>query len=193
MPNSDQVSKVRLSDFDPSIGLDRGASKAKEAFWYVTKMIFFLTAFPFPSKLKITLLTWFGAKMGKNIVIKPRVNIHMPWKLEIGDYSWLGEEVLILNFELVKIGRNVCISQKAFLCCGNHDYYNPAFNYRNGPITIEDGAWIGASCFVGPNVTIGFDTVITAGSVITSDLDSNGIYKGNPPVRLKDRWVNQTS
>jgi putative colanic acid biosynthesis acetyltransferase WcaF len=192
MPNSDQVSKVRLNDFDPSIGLDRGASTAKEGFWYVIKIIFFLTAFPFPSKLKSTLLSWFGAKMGKNVIIKPRVNIHMPWKLEIGDYSWLGEEVLILNFELVKIGKNACISQRAFLCCGNHDYRNPAFNYRNGPITIEDGAWVGASCFVGPNVTIGFDAVVTAGCVVTSDLNSNGIYKGNPPIRYKDRWVGQT-
>src|SRR5665213_1296234 len=121
MSNSEPVSRVHLNDFDPSIGLDRGASKAKEALWYMIKMLFFLSAIPFPSKLKMALLTWFGAKMGRNIVIKPRVNIHMPWKLEIGDYSWLGEEVLILNFELVKIGKNACISQRAFLCCGNHD------------------------------------------------------------------------
>ena len=112
----------------------------------------------------------------------------MPWKLEIGDYTWIGEEVFILNFELVKIGTNVCISQRAFLCGGNHDYTSPDFRYRNAPITVESGVWIGACCFVGPGVSIGADTVISAGSVVTKSLDANYIYKGNPPQVIKTRW-----
>jgi putative colanic acid biosynthesis acetyltransferase WcaF len=71
---------------------------------------------------------------------------------------------------------------------GNHDYRDPAFKYRNGPITIEDGAWIGASCFVGPYVTIGIDTVVSASSVVTTKLKSNSIYRGNPLEFVKKRW-----
>lgn len=182
------ISKVKLADFDPTDGLKRGASGFKESMWYIVKMLFFLTAFPVPQVFKAVLLKWFGARIGRGIIIKPRVNIHMPWKLEMGDYCWLGEEVFILNFEPVKIGKNVCISQRTFLCGGNHNYRDPAFKYRNGPITIQDGAWIGANCFVGPNITVGTDTVVAAGSVVTSDLDANSIYRGNPACRIKSRW-----
>ena len=182
-------SRVKLDQFDASIGLNREAAKIKEVSWYLIKMIFFLSSFPYPSSIKLAFLKLFGAKVGKGIVIKPRVNIHMPWKLEIGNYVWIGEEAFILNFEPVKIGNNVCVSQRAFLCGGNHDFRDPLFSYRNGPITLHDGAWVGANCFVGPNVTIGTDAVITAGSVVTTNLEGNGVYRGSPAVFIKKRWI----
>lgn len=183
-----QVSKVKLRDFNPSIGLDRGASRLKEISWYLVKIVFFLSAFPYPSSIKVWLLKTFGAKIGRRVVIKPRVNIHMPWKLEIGDDVWVGEEVFILNFEKVRVGSNVSISQRAFLCCGNHDFRVPSMPYRNAPIILEDGCWVGASCFVGPGVTIGLDSVVTAGSTVISSLPSNGIYSGNPLQNKNQRW-----
>lgn len=182
------ASKVSLRDFNPRKGLDRGAGTLKEGIWYIAKLLFFLTPLPFPQKFKAFILRAFGAKVGNGVIIKPRVNIHFPWKFELGDFSWIGEEVFILNFEKIQIGQNVCISQRAFLCGGNHDYLDPTFSYRNGPITIEDGVWLGAGCFVGPNVTIGIDSVITAGSVVSSSLGGNGIFRGNPAIFVKDRW-----
>jgi putative colanic acid biosynthesis acetyltransferase WcaF len=140
-------SRVRLNDFDAGIGLDRGAGKLKELTWYLVKVVFFLSALPYPSGFKRWLLQLFGAKMGKGVVIKPRVNIHMPWKLVVGNYVWIGEEVFILNFEKITIGDNVCVSQRAFLCGGNHDFGVPSMPYRNGPITLQDGSWVGAGCF----------------------------------------------
>jgi len=183
-------SKVTLYDFNPSIGLDREASKIKEILWYLTKILFFLTAFPHPNFLKRTLLRMFGAIVGKNVVIKPRVNIHMPWKLQIGDYSWIGEEVFILNFEKIHIGDNVCISQRTFLCGGNHDYKIPSMPYRNGPIILKDGCWIGASCFIAPDVTIGIDSVVVACSSVRTSLPDNMICEGNPAKPIKPRWNN---
>jgi putative colanic acid biosynthesis acetyltransferase WcaF len=185
---STNQSKVRLNQFNSSDGCDRGVSKMTELTWYLIKIVFFLSPIPYPNKLKLFFLKLFGAKVGLGINIKPRVNIHMPWKLEIGDYTWIGEEVFILNFEKVKIGNNACISQRVFLCGGNHDYRDYAFRYRNGPITIEDGAWVGASCFVGPDVIIGIDTVVSAGAVVTASLEANGVYKGNPAMFVKKRW-----
>jgi putative colanic acid biosynthesis acetyltransferase WcaF len=187
-PLAEPLSRVRLREFDSTIGLDRGSSKIKEAAWYLVKMWVFLSAFPYPSSFKARLLRLFGARIGERVVIKPRVNIHLPWKLEIGDDSWIGEEVFILNFEQVTIGSNVSVSQRAFLCCGNHDYRIPSMPYRNRPITLCDGSWVGASCFVGPGVTIGVDTVVTAGSVVVSSLPENGVYGGNPPVLKVVRW-----
>lgn len=180
-------SKVRLKDFSGE-GFDRGASKAKEVCWYLFKMIFFLSSFPYPNALKRFILRCFGAKIGDGVIIKPRVNVHFPWKLYVGNDVWIGEEASLLNFEDLKIGSNVCISQRAYLCGGNHDYRAPSMPYRNGPITLEDGCWVGACCFVGPGVVIGTDTVVSAGSVVTSNLNENAIYKGNPAVFIKDRW-----
>jgi len=182
------LSKVKLNEFDSRKGFDRGAGKLKEMCWYLLKVFFFLSAIPYPSSLKLAILRMFGAKVGKGVVIKPRVNVHFPWKIEIGDHTWIGEEVFILNFENVTIGKNVCISQRAFLCGGNHDFRDPAFSYRNGEIVLSDGAWVGASCFIGPSVTIGTDSVIAAGSVLTASVGSNGIYRGNPAVFIKNRW-----
>lgn len=187
--NKTRISKVRLVDFDSTFGLDRGASKLKEGVWYLFKMVFFLSSFPYPSKFKTILLRLFGAKIGKALVIKPRVNIHFPWKLVLGDQVWLGEEVLILNFEPVNIEDNVCISQRAFLCGGNHDYTSPSFSYRNGPIYIQAGSWVGAGVFVGPDVTIGYDAVITAGSVVTNSLDPSSIYQGSPAKKVRERII----
>jgi len=184
-----QQSRVTLKEFDPYIGLNRGSGKFKEILWYLTKMFFFLTAFPYPNSFKIFLLRAFGAKVGQNIIIKPRVNIHMPWKLKIGNNVWIGEEVFILNFEPITIGNNVCISQRAFLCGGNHDYKIPSMPYRNGPITLKDGCWVGASCFVAPNTVIGVDCVVATFSCVRSSLPDNMICEGNPAKPVKIRWT----
>ena len=180
--------RMRLDQFDPSVGLDRGRSKIVEVIWYLVKIIFFLSAFPWPQSIKHFWLKRFGCKVGNNPVIKPRVNIHFPWKLKLGDHCWVGEECFILNFETISLGNHSCVSQRSFLCGGNHNFRSPQFEYRNGPIIIEDGAWIGAQAFVGPNVTVGTDSVVTAGSIVTKSLPPNKICHGNPCVPVKPRW-----
>jgi putative colanic acid biosynthesis acetyltransferase WcaF len=182
------MKQTRLDQFDPTLGLDRGRSKMVEMLWYFVKCSFFLSSIPWPNGLKLWILRQFGARVGRGINIKPRVNIHMPWKLSIGDHAWIGEEVFVLNFEPVTIGSHACISQRAFLCTGNHDYRSESFNFRNAPISIGNGAWVGAQAFVGPGTSIGEECVITAGSVVTSDLPSNYICSGNPCQPQKVRW-----
>lgn len=172
--------KTRLDLFDAAKGLDRGRPRAVEAIWYVLKCLVLLSPLPWPSAMRVALLRLFGARVGRGVNIKPRVNVHFPWKLEIGDHAWIGEEVFILNFEPVRIGAHTCISQRAFLCTGNHDFRDPAFSFRNAPITIGDGAWVGAGAFVGPGVLIGEEAVATAGTVVTKSLTAGMIYSGNP-------------
>jgi putative colanic acid biosynthesis acetyltransferase WcaF len=182
------MTKVRNDLFNPSKGLVRGRSKVVEAFWYLVKWAFFLSALPWPSGLRVLLLRAFGARVGSAVYIKPRVNIHFPWKLEVGDHAWIGEEVFVLNFETVRIGAHACISQRAFLCTGNHDFRDATMTYRNAPITVGDGAWIGAQCFVSPGVNVGTEAVATAGSIVVRDLPPGMICSGNPCVPIKARW-----
>jgi putative colanic acid biosynthesis acetyltransferase WcaF len=182
------MTRVRQNDFDGQQGLHRGRSRLVEAAWYGCKLLFFLSALPWPSCLRVALLRIFGANVGRGVVIKPRVNIHFPWKLSVGDFAWIGEEVFVLNFEPVKIGAQACVSQRAFICTGNHDYRDPTMRYRNAPIGIGDGAWVGAQVFVGPGVRVGEDAVATACSVVLTDLPANMVCSGNPCTPRKVRW-----
>jgi len=183
------MTRVRNDLFDAKQGLERGRPFAVEATWYVLKCLLFLAPWPVPSLVKCQILRMFGARIGKGVVIKPRANVHFPWKLSVGDYTWIGEEVFILNFEPITVGAQCCISQRAFLCTGNHDYRQPQMPYRNAPIQVEDGAWIGAQAFVGPGVNIGSEAVIIAGAVVTKSQPTGMICGGNPCVPLKERWL----
>lgn len=153
----------------------------------MAKALFFTTVVPMPSSPRRRVLRMFGARIGTGVVIRSRVNIHMPWKLSVGDHVWIGDDVLILNLEPVAIGSNACISQRAFLCTGNHDYKSPTFDYFGQSIEVGEGAWVGAQSFVGPGVSIGVDAVVTAGSVVLADLPDRQVCSGNPCVPVRDR------
>jgi putative colanic acid biosynthesis acetyltransferase WcaF len=179
---------VDLSTYSPA-PFDRGAGKIREAFWLVISLLLFRLC-PFSlSSLKVSVLRAFGAKIGEGVVIKPQVKITFPWKLEIGDFVWLGEECWLLNLDRIIVGSNVCISQRAFLCTGNHNYSLSTFDLMVKPITIEDGAWLGAGCWVGPGVKVGTHAVLAAGSVTTRDMEAWGIYQGNPAAFIKPRTM----
>lgn len=182
------TSRIRNDLFDSSRGFDRVRSIWIFFIWQIVKWIFFKTVLPWPSVIKVLLLRIFGSRVGRGVCIKPQVNIHLPWKLVVGDHAWIGEEVFLLNFEPIIIGSHACISQRAFLCGGNHDYRDVGMRYRNGPITIGDGAWVGAQVFVAPNVKIDSEVVITAGSVVTRDLPAAMVCSGNPCAPIKARW-----
>jgi putative colanic acid biosynthesis acetyltransferase WcaF len=180
------LNQVDLANFRPS-GFDRGAGAAKEGLWLIVRLLLFQLC-PFSlSALKRTVLRAFGARIGQGVIIKPQVKITFPWKLVVGDYVWFGEECWLLNLERIVIGSNVCISQRAFLCTGNHNYRLPTFDLITKPIAVEDGAWLGAACWVGPGVTVGSHAVLTAGSVVAKSLEPWGIYQGNPAVKVKSR------
>ena len=177
---------MRLSEFE-NPEFDRGGGRAKEFAWLMMRSCFFLHSVMPWYGLRRRLLKAFGAKLGAGVVIKPEVKITFPWKLSIGDHCWLGEEAWILNLAPVTLGNSVCISQRAFLCTGNHDWSDPKFRLKADPIVIGDGVWICAGAFVGPGVTIGANAVVAAGSVVTGDLPANMICSGNPCVPVKER------
>ena len=179
---------VTLNKFDGS-DFNKGAGLLKITLWYFANALIVRASWnPFMG-IKVALLRAFGAKIGKGLVIKNNVIIKSPWNLEVGDDCWLGESCWIDNLDRVTIGSNVCISQGAMLLTGNHDYTNPTMPYRNAPISIEDGAWIGAQTTVCPGVTVHRNAILTVGSVATKDMVANGIYQGNPAVKIRERRI----
>ncbi len=150
-----------LSKFDNS-SFVRGVPRWKEALWWLCRSLLFAPWFPVPSALKVAALRFFGARVGQGVVIRSRVNITMPWRVEIGDQVWIGDEVLILSLDQVRIGSNVCLSQRAFLCTGNHDFRKESFDLITRPIEIGEGSWIAACAFVGPGAVVPPGTMVRA-------------------------------
>jgi putative colanic acid biosynthesis acetyltransferase WcaF len=115
--------------------------------------------------------------------IKTGVRVKYPWKLEVGDNSWIGEDCWIDNMAEVILGRNVCLSQACYLCTGNHDWKDPAFAMFATRIILEDGCWVASRCTIGPGVTIGQNAIAAIGSVVSKSIPPSEIHGGNPATR----------
>ena len=179
---------VHLANYKTG-GLKKSNFIKKTLWYYINIFIFKSGLFPF-YKFKSILLKLFGAKIGKNIIIKPCINIKHPWNLIIGDNVWIGENVWIDNLSLISIGNNVCISQGAMLIDGNHDYKSVNFDLMLQPIVIHNGVWICAKSIVNGGVTIGENTVLLSGSVANKSLEANSIFQGIPAIKVRDRKFN---
>ena len=126
------------------------------------------------------ILRLFKANVGDNVNIYNSAKIYMPWNLDIGDWSSIGEDAFIYNLGKVHIGSKVTISHRAQLCAGTHDYSKPNLPLLKPPITIKDEAWICASSFVGPGVTVNEGAIVGACAVVVKDVDPWMIVVGNP-------------
>ena len=128
--------QVRLDLLDPTVGHDRGRSRPTLAAWYLCKWFFFLTAFPWPSGLKRRLLVIFGAEVGRGLHMKPRVNVHFPWKLRMGEHCWVGERTEILNLETVTMGSHVALPHDIYLATAGKDRTSAVKDFKPIPASM---------------------------------------------------------
>jgi len=180
--------EIDLSHYSKN-GYTPGRSTWIRGLWYMVNCLFFICPLSTNYAVKRTLLRWFGAHVGRRVIIKPGVNIKYPWFLTIGDNTWIGERVWIDNLAKVEIGNNVCLSQGAMIECGNHDYTSPNFDLITNKIEIADGAWVGAQAMVLAPCSIHKRAVLLSGSVATGELQSDTIYQGHPAEKKKDRVI----
>jgi putative colanic acid biosynthesis acetyltransferase WcaF len=180
------MTKTDLSKYDNSWYSPK-AGWVKRIVWHFADQLFFNNGF-FPlSSLKVLTLRIFGAEVGNGVTIKPSVNIKYPWMLKIGDNTWIGENVWIDNLTSVHIGNNVCLSQGAMILTGNHNYKLSTFDLVVDEIILEDGVWIGARSVVCPGVTCFSHSILSLNSVATKNMESYGIYQGNPAKKVRNR------
>lgn len=165
------------------------ASLLKLICWYLTSLLFFRSGLIPSSTILVLILKLFGARIGIDVRIKPHIHIKYPWKLHIGDHSWLAD-CYIENLDYVIIGNNVCLSQQCMLLTGNHNYKYETFDLITKPIILEDGVWICARAVVCPGVTAGYNSILTVGSVASQNLQADFIYTGVPAVKSKKREQN---
>jgi len=181
---------VDLSTFDNG-WYEPGRSLAVRLAWMAANRAFLQTWFPWPNSLKARLLRAFGARVGRGVVLKNRVNVKYPWNLEIGDRSWIGEGVWIDSLAKVRIGADACLSQNVMIETGNHDWSVPSFDLMLGEVDIEDGAWAAVGSLLLPGSKLRSHAVLGAGSTLSGDTETYGVYAGVPARKVKDRRIRQ--
>ena len=181
-------SRVALKTYDNS-WYRPGRSLLWRVFWlFVGQPLFGCSLLPF-SKLRVSLLRGFGATIGDRVVIHSGVQVKYPWHLVVGNDCWIGEHAWIDNLTTVRLGNDVCVSQGAYLCTGNHDWSDPAFGLIIRPVSLEDGAWAGARSILLPGTRLDRLAVVAAGAVASGSIPEAQIFSGNPASRLRARML----
>lgn len=155
--------------------------------WWLVEAFLFRPSPQFMYGWRRFLLRLFGADIGRHVILRPTVRTQFPWKVRIGDHSWIGDDVVLYSLGPITIGRHVVVSQKSYLCTGSHDYQQPSFPIYAQPIVIEDECWLATDVYVAPGTTIGRGTVVGARSSVFRSLPPGKVCVGSPALPVKDR------
>ncbi len=188
--NLDTKPLVNLRNYKSS-NYDGGRSNGLVMIWWFVQAISFSLSLHNFNNFRCWLLRLFGAKIGQGVVIRPTARFTYPWKISIGDYSWIGDDVVFYSIDRIEIGSHAVISQKSYLCTASHDFCDPSFPTTTSPIRIENGTWIATDCFVAPGVTIGANTVIGARSSVFRDIPQQQVAWGSPCIARHTRQMRQ--
>ncbi|WP_456866090.1 sugar O-acetyltransferase [Galbibacter sp. BG1] len=128
------------------------------------------------------------------------VNVDTPFYCDYGRHISVGNNVIIhinctfVDCNKIEIGNNVLIASNVQIYTATHstdvnerlvdkwdsDSGLPYFRTFSLPIKIEDNVWIGGGVIILPGVSIGENSVIGAGSVVTKSIPANSVAVGNP-------------
>jgi putative colanic acid biosynthesis acetyltransferase WcaF len=165
----------------------RGRNVIVVQLWWIVQATIFRCSPQFLYGWRRFLLRLFGARIGINVLIRPSVRVTYPWNFEIGNHSWVGDDVVLYTLGNIKIGDNAVVSQRSYLCTGAHDYRREDFAILASPITIESQVWLATDVFVAPGVSIGLGTVVGTRSTVLSDLPGGMICHGTPAGPIRPR------
>lgn len=124
------------------------------------------------------------AEIGKGCYVEPP--LHSNWgghHVHFGDYVYANFNLTLVDDTHIYVGDYTLIGPNVVLATAGHpilpELREKAYQF-NMPIHIGKNCWLGAGVIVLPGVTIGDNTVIGAGSVVTKDIPSNVVAVGNP-------------
>ena len=136
---------------------------------------------------RILLLKLFGADVEWTSNVLPSCRIWQPWKLKMGAYACLGENVDCYTVAPITIGDQATVSQGVKLCTASHDIASKIMELTYAPIIIGPYAWVAGWSILLPGVTVGEGSVVAAGAVVAKDVESWTVVGGNPAKLIKKR------
>ena len=124
-----------------------------------------------------------GNRGGAVILNRPCTQTGRGKHVRFGNFVYANFNLTLVDDTWITVGNHVMIGPNVSICTAGHPV-NPDLRSKgiqfNAPVTIEDNVWIGASCTILPGVTIGENSVIGAGSVVTKDIPANVVAVGTP-------------
>jgi len=138
---------------------------------------------PSEVKKREKILTKLFAEMGANCYIEPPLHANWGKHTHLGDHVYANFNLTLVDDTHIYIGNYVMIGPNVTIATAGHPI-NPALRKKaaqfNIPVKIGNNVWIGANCVILPGVTIGENSVIGAGSIVTKNIPENVIAVGNP-------------
>lgn len=135
-----------------------------------------------PAERRALLESWLGA-IGPETVIRPRFRCDYGYNIFFGARCFVNFDCVFLDCNMITIGDDVQIAPGVHIYTATHPI-DPV-KRKSGlesalPVVIESGVWLGGGVIVCPGVTIGANSVIGAGSVVTKSIPANVVAAGNP-------------
>jgi len=155
--------------------------------WAFVELIFVTNPWQISSSIRVRILRLFGAQIGENVIFRPHTRVKFPWKLHIGDRSWIGEGVWFHNQDHIYVGHDVSISQETFLSTGSHAHRRDMALITR-PIHVREGAWITSRCMIFGGADVGRSALVQPGTVVSGAVPPNCIYGGSPATALGRRF-----
>jgi putative colanic acid biosynthesis acetyltransferase WcaF len=188
------TSRPRVIDLSraPGAGDSWDAPAWKVYSWGFIELLLVSNPWQISSRLRRAALVAFGARVGNGVLLRPRLRVRFPWKLTIGDRSWIGEDVWFHNQDQLTIGSDVVVSQGTFVTTGSHAVRSD-MGLLTRPVEIQDGAWITARCIVLGGSRIGVSAVVSPGSVVNGDVPDGMIFSSDGAPTLRPRFANEDS
>jgi maltose O-acetyltransferase len=109
--------------------------------------------------------------------------------LSVGPRTYVNRGCFFDTSAPISVGADCALGMQVLVCTSTHeigDSRRRSGRLASSPVHIEDGCWIGARAVLLPGVRVGRGCIVAAGAVVTRDCEPDGLYAGNPAVRIRD-------
>lgn len=164
--------------------LDLVPSDSNEKLYSSKELLYdFNNSRPTEVKYREDLIRKVFAEVGENCYIEPPFHANWGCNMHVGKNFYANFNLTVVDDVDIYIGDSVMIAPNVVIATGTHpicpELREKAYQY-NLPVHIGNRVWVGAGAIILPGVTIGDDSVIGAGSVVTKDVPSGVVAVGNP-------------
>lgn len=153
--------------------------------WQLVWMLLFRPSPKHLYKWRGFLLRLFGAEVARTAFVAQSARIKMPWNLVLGERACIGDAVVVYNLDVFTMEPLSVVAQECYVCGGTHDFSSETRPLVVAPILIGRNAFVGVRALLLPGVTVGPDSIVGAGAVVTRDVEGGVVVAGNParPIR----------